>query len=106
MRHCLARNTSYRFSGSNVRPEIQASPFSGRVQTSRHTERYLITYMYFPTWTYLAELQIVPERPVGPLTSGSNYVESWEGSMGECSCVYFKLKSPCAYVRVGDVENN
>lgn len=56
--------------------------------------------------TYLADLQIVPERPVGPLTSGSNYVESWEGSMGECSCVYFKLKSPCAYVRVADVENN
>ena len=26
--------------------------------------------------TYLSELQIVPGRPVGPLTSGSNYVES------------------------------
>ena len=58
------------------------------------------------TWTYLADLQIVPERPVGPLTSGSNYVGPWEGSMGECSCVYFKLKWPCAYVRVADVENN
>ena len=66
----------------------------------------VVNYNTSSARTYLADLQIVPARPVGPLPSGSNYVESWEGSMGECSSVYFKLKSPCAYVRVGDEENN
>jgi len=42
----------------------------------------------------VSELQIVPERPVGPLASGSNYVGSWEGPMRKRSCIYFNLKSP------------